>query len=82
MRTIVGTVIAIVLAAPRCAWACAACSGRSDDMVAQGLNAAVLTLMGVLVVVLGTIVGSLAYLMRRAAKHPLALPGVPEGVVR
>lgn len=82
MRSIVGTVTVIVLTSPRWAWACAACSGRSDDMVAQGLNAAVLTLMGVLVVVLGTIVGSLAYLMRRAAKHPLALPGVPEGVAR
>lgn len=79
---ILWTVIAIVLAAPRSAWACAACSGRSDDAVAQGLNAAVFTLLAVLVVVLGTIVGSLAYLMRRAAKHPLALPGLPEGVVR
>lgn len=81
-RKTLWAITAIVLAAPRWALACAACSGRSDDMVVQGLNAAVLTLMGVLVVVLGTIVGSLAYVMRRASKHPLALPGVPEGGVR
>ncbi|MGH7135953.1 MAG: hypothetical protein ACREHD_09450 [Pirellulales bacterium] len=75
-------VMGIVFAAPRWAPACAACSGRSDDTVAQGLNAAVFTLLAVLLVVVGALVGSLAYLIRRAAKHPLALPGVSEGVVR
>jgi hypothetical protein len=74
-------VMSIVLAAPRCALACAACSGRSDDTVVQGLNAAVLTLLAVLLVVLGGLLGALAYLIRRAAKHPLAMPGVTEGGV-
>ena len=71
----------VVLATPHCALACAACSGRSDDTVVQGLNAAIATLLAVLLVVLGSIVGSVAYLIRRGAKHPLALPGVPKGVV-
>lgn len=75
-------VMGIVLVAPRWAFACAACSGRSDDAMAQGLNAAVLTLLAVLLAVLGAFVGFLAYLIRRAAKHPLALPGISEGVVR
>ena len=75
-------VMSSVLAAPRWALACAACSGRSDDAVAQGLNAAVLTLLAVLLVVLGALVGSLAYLIRRAATHPVALPSIPEGAVR
>lgn len=75
-------VVSIVLAAPRWALACAACSGRSDDAVARGLNAAVLTMLAVLLAVLGALVGSLAYLSRRAATHPLAPPGIPEGVVR
>jgi hypothetical protein len=75
-------VMSVMLAAPRSTFACAACSGRSDDAVAQGLNAAVLTLLLVLLMVLGAFVSSLAYLMRRAAKHPLALPGVSEGARR
>lgn len=75
-------IASIVLSAPRVASACAACSGRIDDATAQGLNAAVFTMLAVLLLVLGAIVGSLAYLIRREAKHPLAPPGVPEGVVR
>lgn len=75
-------VMSMVFAAPRWALACAACSGRSDDTVVQGLNAAIATLLAVLLVVLGSIVGCLLYLIRRAAKHPLALPGIPEGMVR
>lgn len=72
----------VVLAAPRWALACAACMGRADDMTVQGLNAAVLTMLGALLMVLTAIVGCMIYFVRRAAKHPLALPGVPEGVVR
>lgn len=75
-------VMSVVFAAPRSILACAACSGRSDDAVAQGLNAAVFTMLLVLLAVMGTLVSFLAYLIRRAAKHPLALPGVPEGIAR
>ena len=74
--------MSILLTAPRSTFACAACSGRSDDLAAEGLNAAVLTLLIVLLAVLGAFVCSLIYLIRRAVKHPLALPEVPEGVVR
>lgn len=81
-KTIPSIVMSVLLATPRWAFACAACSGRSDDAVAHGLNAAVLTLLVVLLVVLGAFVSSLAYLIRRAARHPLAPPGPPEGVVR
>ncbi len=72
----------MLLAAPRSSFACAACTGRSDDAVARGLNAAVLTLLLVLLVVLGAFVSFLIYLIRRAARHPLALAGTPEGAVR
>lgn len=71
--------ISVVLVAPHSAWACAACSGRSDDVMAQGLNAAVLTMMLVLLTVLGSLVGFMAYLIRRAAKHPLAMAGTHGG---
>lgn len=75
-------IMTIMLAVPRSTFACAACSGRSDDTAAQGLNAAVITLLLVLLMVLGAFVGFLAYLVCLAAKHPLALPGVSERAVR
>lgn len=70
-------VISIAFAAPRTAFACAACTGRSDDAAAQGLNAAVFTLLLVLLTVYGAFTGGLVYLIRRAAKRPLTPPGVP-----
>lgn len=75
-------VLSILLAAPRTASACSACIGRADGMAIQGLNAAVLTLLAALSLVLGTGVGFLAYLVWRSVKHPLALPGLPGGVVQ
>ena len=72
----------ILLAAPQSAFACAACSGRSDDAMARGLNAAILTMLAVLLAVLGAFVSFLIYLIRRAAKHPPELSGPPEGMVR
>lgn len=72
--------MSLTLATPQSAFACAACSGRSDDAVAQGLNAAILTMLSVLLAVLGAFISSLIYLIRRAGNHPLALPGAPEGI--
>jgi len=77
-----GIVISLVLAAPQSAFACAACSGRSDDAVAKGLNAAIFTMLSVLLAVLGAFVSSLIYLIRRAGHHTPALPAAPEGRVR
>lgn len=79
---IVWIVMSLVLAAPQSAWACAACSGRSDDTMAQGLNAAVLTMLVVLLMVLAIFVGFMAYLIRRAATHPLAAIGAQGGTVK
>ncbi|HVX62641.1 MAG TPA: hypothetical protein VHC19_18625 [Pirellulales bacterium] len=75
-----GMAMSLVLAASQSAFACAACSGRSDDAVAQGLNAAILTLLSVLLAVLGAFLSSLISLIRRAGNHPPALPGAPEGI--
>ncbi|MEZ6148938.1 MAG: hypothetical protein R3C09_02345 [Pirellulaceae bacterium] len=71
-----------VLAVPQSAWGCAACAGRSDDVMAQGLNAAVLTMMAVLLTVLGSLLGFMAYLIRRAAKHPLTMVGAQGGTAK
>ncbi len=74
-------VVGVMLAGPRTTFACSVCMGRGDDVVTQGLNAAVLTLLAALSLVLGSVVGFIAYLIRRSAKHPMALPGPPGGVV-
>lgn len=72
--------LVIILAVPQSVYACAACAGRSDDAAAQGINAAVLTLLLILLVVMGGFVGCLIYLIRRAASHPLTLPGATAGL--
>jgi hypothetical protein len=72
----------VMLAAPRATFACSACVGRADNAAAQGLNAAIATLLVVLFVVLGSFAGFLAYLIRRSIKHPLAVPSMPGGVPR
>lgn len=71
----------IMFAGPRTAFACAACTGRSDDAVAEGLNVAVLTLLLVLLAVYGAVISSLVYLIRRASKHPLTPPDMQKGAV-
>lgn len=75
-------IMGVLLAAPRATFACSACMGRADNSTTQGLNAAILTLLASLTLVLGSIVGSIAYLIQRSVKHPLALPSTPGGVAR
>ena len=72
----------IMLAAPRMTFACSVCMGRSDDAATQGLNAAVLTLLATLLLVLGTVAGFLVHLIRRSINRPLALPSMPRGAVQ
>lgn len=72
----------LLLAAPQATFACSACMGRADNSTTQGLNAAILTLLGSLTLVLGSVVGFIVYLIQRSVKHPLALPSTPGGVTR
>lgn len=76
------TVVSVMLAAPRTTYACSACIGRSDSTATQGLNAAVITLLAALALVLGSVVGFLSYLIRRSIKHPLAMPSPTGGVAQ
>jgi len=83
LKTLVSLIITgVLLAAPRATSACSVCMGRADDAATQGLNAAVLTLLTALLLVVGTVVGFVAHLIRRSVKHPLAVPGAPGGVVQ
>lgn len=54
--------------------ACAACFGSSDSKLAQGMNAGIFTLLGVVGGVLFGIAGFFFYIVRRAATHPLPIP--------
>ncbi len=54
--------------------ACAACYGASDSPMAKGMNAGIFSLLGVVVVVLGSIGGFFVYLAKKSA--PPAQPVV------
>lgn len=49
--------------------ACAACFGKSDSTLAQGMNWGIFTLLAVIVTVLASIAGFFFYIIRRAAAH-------------
>ena len=54
--------------------ACAACFGKSDSKLAEGMNAGIFALMGVIGSVLFAIAGFFFFIARRAATHPLPMP--------
>ena len=60
--------LALVLLAPRSAWACAACYGQSDSAMAAGMNWGILSLLGIIVFVLGGVAGFFVFLARRTVK--------------
>lgn len=57
--------------------ACAACFGKSDSKLAEGMNAGIFALLGVVGSVLFAIAGFFVYIVRRAATHPLPMPAEP-----
>jgi hypothetical protein len=52
---------------PQALHACAACAGRSDSAMAQGMNWGIFSLLAVIVAVLGSIAGFFIFLARRSA---------------
>jgi len=61
--------LAAALAAAECARACATCSGPADDPQSIGLNAAILTLLGVSLAVFVTALGFIGVMAWRMARH-------------
>jgi hypothetical protein len=61
------TVLAAMLASPTAALACAACFGKSDSNMAKSVNAAIFSLMGVIVTVLIGAASFFVFLSRRSA---------------
>lgn len=69
--------LALLLVGVPDASACAACFGASDSRLAEGMNAGIFALMGVIGGVLFAIAGFFFYLVRRAGTHPLPVPAEP-----
>ena len=59
-----------LLTQPLPASACATCFGASDSPLAQGMNMGILSLLGVTVLVLGSVASFFIYLIRRSASQP------------
>ena len=76
-----GWIAGIALAAPS-AFACAACYGKSDSPLAEGMNWGIFSLLAVVVCVLGSIAGFFVFLAKKSAAVSAAqaasgqLPGV------
>ena len=59
----------VALLEPRSAFACAACFGKSDSALAQGMNMGIFSLLGVVIFVLGGFVALIFHLARRSAAY-------------
>lgn len=81
MRTGVAAVAAALAAAPQPALACAACFGRSDSRLAEGMNWGIASLLGVVVFVLGGFAAFFIYLARRAAATAAGSPATPAAAI-
>lgn len=62
-------VLAMMLAAPRAAFACPVCFGQSDSPLAWAVNMGVFVMLGFVAVVLGAFASFFVYLSRRARQH-------------
>jgi hypothetical protein len=62
-----GALAAALAGKPATLLACAACYGQSDSALARGMNWGILTLLGVVALVLGTLATFFVYLGKRAA---------------
>lgn len=72
MRKFGKAILAAALAAfaPSPVFACAACTGQSNDPLAHGMNWGIFTLLGIVVLMLSSIATFFIFLIRReAAAH-------------
>lgn len=67
-RWVLGAWALGLAAVPRSAEACAACFGRSDSPMAQGMNMGIFSLLLIIVSVLLSIAAFFVYILRRAAR--------------
>jgi hypothetical protein len=77
MRRVIFT--AILLAAPRAAWACPVCFGQSDSPLASATRIGIIAMLGVVVAVLSGFAAFIVHLNRRARLVAAGETGPPEG---
>lgn len=78
-------IVSAMLLSPATAWGCAACFGKSDSSLAQGMNMGILSLLVVIGTVLATFAGFFIFLARKSAQaaqppaeEPIEAPEVSE----
>jgi len=64
---IIAAAAAILALQPASSWACAACYGASDSPLAKGMNWGILSLLGVVVVVLGSVASFFVFLAKKSS---------------
>ena len=67
LKLLVATALGAVALHPASLFACAACYGASDSPMAKGMNWGILSLLGVVVVVLGSFASFFVFLGKKAA---------------
>lgn len=67
-KTLLAAVISAVALAPSSLRACAACYGRSDSALANGMNWGIFTLLGVVLTVLTCILVFFVHIVRKEEK--------------
>jgi heme/copper-type cytochrome/quinol oxidase subunit 2 len=70
MKTTLATLLALTaLFWPQALFACAACFGQTDDKMAQGMNAGIITLLIIITLVLAGVAAFFIHVARRAARQ-------------
>jgi hypothetical protein len=67
VRTLITSAMLAAILKANAAFACAACYGKSDSPMAKGMNAGILSLLGVVGVVLAGAASFFVFLARRSA---------------
>ena len=67
-KLLLGAVVFATAQCPTLTWACAACFGKSDSPMAQGMNMGIFSLLAVIVSVLAGVAGFFIYLACRGAR--------------
>jgi hypothetical protein len=64
----VAVAVALLALSPHRVFACAACFGKSDSAMAQGMNMGIFSLLAVVGVVLSAVAGFFIFLARKSAR--------------
>ena len=68
LKLFAATLVWLAICRPGPLWACAACYGASDSPMAEGMNAGILTLLGVVICVLASVASFFVFIARKSSK--------------